>query len=199
MLRENKGYDELDLTSGFATLNHPEYQGLDPSQRTHVKDLIIPLRESIKHDIVGPNFSDYYSINKLLFTALTGKHRVMLGGMPETLYRQVIGNSVTLSEMQDFFRFILDKMDTLDEQITFKEAAHRFIPHILQTPKDLYQTAMLKEAFQCSVNMLAYVEMPQWQPIQRYWQPAPHGINFSEATRIPDRIKGETDEMLIEK
>jgi len=88
---------------------------LEEHERTHVKDLIIPLRETIKHDIIGPNFSDYYSINKLLFTAMMGKHRVMLGGIPETLYRQILGNSVSLSEMQDFFRLILDKMDGLEE------------------------------------------------------------------------------------
>jgi hypothetical protein len=28
---------------------------------------------------------------------------------------------------------------------------------------------------------------------------APYGINFSQATRVPDRIKGERDEELIEK
>lgn len=47
--------------------------------------------------------------------------------------------------------------------------------------------------------MVSYVEMAQWTPIQRYWQPAPYGINYTEATRIPDRLRGETDEMLIEK
>lgn len=33
----------------------------------------------------------------------------------------------------------------------------------------------------------------------RYWVPPPEGINFSEATRINDRIKGETDLEQIEK
>ena len=35
--------------------------------------------------------------------------------------------------------------------------------------------------------------------ISRYWVPPPEGINFSEATRINDRIKGETDLEQIEK
>lgn len=41
--------------------------------------------------------------------------------------------------------------------------------------------------------------MPQYMPIQHYWQPAPYGINFTEATTIPTRIRGETDQQLIEK
>lgn len=34
---------------------------------------------------------------------------------------------------------------------------------------------------------------------RRYWEPAPHGINFTEATRIPERIQGESDVEQIEK
>lgn len=41
--------------------------------------------------------------------------------------------------------------------------------------------------------------MHQITPIERYWEGPPHGINFSEATRVPDRIRGEGDEILIEK
>lgn len=35
----------------------------------------------------------------------------------------------------------------MDEPISFKEAAENFFPHIFNLPKDLYQTAMLREAF----------------------------------------------------
>ena len=76
-----------------------------------------------------------------------------------------IGNSVTLEELKDFFRFILNKMEQIDEKISIKEASLRLIPHILQSPKDFYKTAMMKEAFQCSINMVSYVEMPHYIPI----------------------------------
>jgi hypothetical protein len=58
---------------------------------------------------------------------------------------------------------------------------------------------MLKEAFQASVEMLACVGIEHWRPMQEYWVGAPHGINLTEATRVPDRMEGESDEDLIEK
>lgn len=35
--------------------------------------------------------------------------------------------------------------------------------------------------------------------MQNYWAPPPHGVNFTQATKIPKRPENETDEMLIEK
>ena len=43
------------------------------------------------------------------------------------------------------------------------------------------------------------VGTPHFLPIQRYWEPPPHGVNFTQATKIPKRQLNETDEMLIEK
>lgn len=59
-------------------------------------------------------------------------------------------------------------------------------------------TAMLKEAFQASTNMLAIVGVHRYNPIQRYWVGAPHGINYSQASTPRPRIRGETDEVVIE-
>lgn len=139
MLRDNTVHTKLDLTRSFATFSHPEYQGLDGPPEGLQEQMTQPLIDSITDNIVGYNgYSEHYSINKTLYTSLLGKHRVMLGGMPETLYRQIIGNSVTLEEMQDFFRFVMDKRDQLDHPLSIKQASLRFIPHILQTPRDLY-------------------------------------------------------------
>lgn len=41
--------------------------------------------------------------------------------------------------------------------------------------------------------------VPHLQPIKHYWVDPPLGINYSEASRIPPRRPGETDENLIEK
>jgi len=60
-------------------------------------------------------------------------------------------------------------------------------------------TAMLKEAFQAATSVAAYVGIHHYVPIQNYWEPAPYGINFTEASRIPTRIHGERDEDLLEK
>jgi hypothetical protein len=47
--------------------------------------------------------------------------------------------------------------------------------------------------------MLAIVGVHRFNPIQRYWVGAPHGINYSQASTPRPRIRGETDEIVIEK
>jgi len=66
-------------------------------------------------------------------------------------------------------------------------------------PKDLYMTALLRNVMQASNSCMVFVGTPHFRPIQNYWAPPPHGVNFSQATKIPKRILNETNEMLIEK
>lgn len=47
--------------------------------------------------------------------------------------------------------------------------------------------------------MICAVGMEHYRPIQEYWIGPPSGINYTEATRIPDGFAGETTEDLIEK
>lgn len=60
-------------------------------------------------------------------------------------------------------------------------------------------TSLLRNCMQASNACCAFVGTPHFMPMQNYWVPPPHGVNFSQATRIPKRIENETDEMLIEK
>lgn len=83
--------------------------------------------------------------------------------------------------------------------MSFQDASVNILPHIFQMPKDLYMTALLKETFQATTSVVAFIGAHHINPIQRYWEGPPLGINWSEATRIPERISGETDEILIEK
>jgi hypothetical protein len=39
-----------------------------------------------------------------------GKHKVILGDMPELLLRQIIGNSLTLEDVKDMFKFVLEQI-----------------------------------------------------------------------------------------
>jgi hypothetical protein len=71
------------------------------------------------------------------------------------------------------------------------------MPHIFNTPKDLYMTAMLKEAFQAATQVVCAVGMEHYRPIQEYWIGPPSGINYMEATRIPEGFAGETADDLI--
>ena len=59
-----------------------------------------------------------------------GKHKVMLGDMPENLLRLIVGNHVNIEEMRDLFKFVLTSMKGLKEPISIKEASVNFLPHI---------------------------------------------------------------------
>jgi len=37
-----------------------------------------------------------------------GKHKVILADMPEVLLRQILGNSLSLEDSKDIFKFVLD-------------------------------------------------------------------------------------------
>ena len=88
MLSHNQVYSKLDLTHSFATYSHPAYQGIDEHSHDHQPSLTQPLIQSITQHILGTNFNQqYYAINQALYTSLLAKHKVMLGGMPDTLYR----------------------------------------------------------------------------------------------------------------
>ena len=38
-----------------------------------------------------------------------GKHKVMLGAMPETQYRMVLGGGLSIQELRDIFRLVILK------------------------------------------------------------------------------------------
>jgi len=69
-------------------------------------------------------------INKALYTGVMGKHKVMLGDMPENLLRLILGNHVNIEEMRDLFKYVLTSMKNLKEPISIKEASINFLPHI---------------------------------------------------------------------
>ena len=109
----------------------------------------------------------------------------MLGGMPETLCRMILGKALSVHEVRDVFRLVVEKNKMLTIPFKSKDACENFLPHIFNLPKDLYMTAMLKESFQAAMQMVAVVGIESWRPIQQYWIPPPYGINMTEATRIP--------------
>lgn len=118
-----------------------------------------------------------------------GKHKVVLGDMPEILLRQIIGNSLSLEDAKDIFRYVLDQLSKSKVPITMETATMQYFSHIFLMPKDLYMTALMKEILKAVNSMVAFVGNPHFMPIQRYWIPPPHGINFTQATKIPPRIK----------
>jgi hypothetical protein len=86
-----------------------------------------------------------------------GGHKVMLGGIPESLYKLILGNSVTIHELRDMFKFIILKNNELTVPSSIENACKNFLPHIFQTPKDLYLTSIMKESFQAALEVTAFV------------------------------------------
>jgi len=58
---------------------------------------------------LGGKLNEYPIMNKFLYTSLMGRHKVMLGGMPESLYKMILGKSLSVHEMRDIFRTIVLK------------------------------------------------------------------------------------------
>jgi hypothetical protein len=144
MLNENKIYDETELTAGLATYSYQWHLDATKGGKQHLLEKFV---RTVNTHIVGRDISPYNMINQSLYQAIMGKHKVMLGEMPEILYRRILANSLSLTEMKDIFRFTMQKIEQMEEPISFREAAENFFPHIFNLPKDLYQTAMLREAF----------------------------------------------------
>jgi len=163
MLRKNKVFTEVDYTEGFCTYSYPYLQ----SDSKYSQELTKPFIESISQNILANGASPYPLINQALFKGLLGKQKVILGEMPETLLRQIVGNTVGIEEMRELFKLVLRKMEETEKPMTMKEATLLFLPHIFQIPKDLYMTALMKEAFQAATCITAFVGIPHFNPIQR--------------------------------
>ena len=51
-----------------------------------------------------------------------GKHKVVLGDMPELLLRQILGNSLSLDDMKDIFKFVLEQIAKSTVPVTMQTA-----------------------------------------------------------------------------
>ncbi|CAD8207800.1 unnamed protein product [Paramecium octaurelia] len=195
MLNANKNMEEIDWSKGLSTYSYANIQSKEIQEAN--KNLFI---QTIDEHIINHRYSEYYLINRVLYTALMGKHKVLLADMPDHLHKLNLGGTLEIQEARDLFKYTLQKTKQMNDiPITLRKAAYDFLPHVFQTPKDLYMTGMLKSAFEGCETINAYVGIPHLVPINNYWVEAPHGINYTEATRIPPRRTGETDENQIEK
>lgn len=73
---------KLDYTKGISTFSYPDLQSIKHHDNLHDKFI-----ETITNHVVCDNWSPYYDINKYLYKALMGKHKVLLGDMPDILLR----------------------------------------------------------------------------------------------------------------
>jgi hypothetical protein len=55
------------------------------------------------------------------------------------------------------FKFVILKNNELTVPSSIENACKNFLPHIFQTPKDLYLTSIMKESFQAALEVTAFV------------------------------------------
>ena len=94
-----------------------------------------------------------------------GKHKVILGDMPELLLRQILGNSLSLDDVKDIFKFVLEQIAKSQVPVTMQTATLQYFSHIFMLPKDLYMTALLRNCMQASNACCAYVGTPHYAPM----------------------------------
>jgi hypothetical protein len=198
-VRQNLPHDKLNLTKSLATYSYPTLQS-----HSDYLSLTDPFVDAIKTHIMGKSWSKYLYLNNLVFLALMGKSRVILGDMPEPLLRMQLGNTVPIQTVREIYEFVTSKMaqhyaEHPDLPVTMEEVTLQYFPHIFQMPRDLYVTALLKEAFPSAMQTAAFVGAAHYVPLQRYWVGPPAGINYTQATQVPPKIATETEEDLIEK
>jgi hypothetical protein len=105
MLRANQIHMKLDYAKGVSTYAYPDLQDERTRDNIHPKFI-----EAVTNHIVCDQWSPYYEINQILYKALMGKHKVILGDMPELLLRQIIGNSLSLEDVKDIFKYVLEQI-----------------------------------------------------------------------------------------
>ena len=62
-------------------------------------------------------------MNRFLYTSLMGRQKVMLGGMPESLYKMILGKGLSVHELRDIFRTIILKNKELTTPFSISKAA----------------------------------------------------------------------------
>jgi len=160
MLKQNKVHTELFYPDGFSCYSYPFLQ-----EPEITKTLTKPFVNAITEHVVSEEYSEYGIINQALYTSLMGKHKVILGEMPELLFRQKVANNLSIGELRDLFKFVIGKLQELNQPMSMREATLNFLPHIFLAPKDLYMTALLKEAFQAATCITAFVGLSHYNPI----------------------------------
>lgn len=190
----NQIHLKLDYTKGFMCYSSPQLQ--EPVVHDNLTDKFI---KAITDYVICDKWSPYHEINNILYTGVMGKHKVLLGDMPDILLRQIVGNTVSINECRDIFKSVLKHIKEVEGKIKMEEATLSLYSHVFLAPKDVYMAAVLKNVLKACYSVLAFVGTPHFVPVQKYWIPPPEGINYTTATTIPKRIMNETDEELIEK
>jgi hypothetical protein len=90
----NQVHTKLDYTKGFFTYSSKTLQ----TKKVH-DNLTDKFIQAITDYVVCDKWSRYHEINQILYTGIMGKQKILLGDMPELLLRMILGNTLTIEEV----------------------------------------------------------------------------------------------------
>lgn len=180
----------------------------------YLKDLGVPSKkaedsvdkvvEVVNQQILDNKPVDYYDVNNVLFYSLILGNKVILGSMPKILKRLVVGNSLSLENLQMVFKqccIALEQYKKDKPTLTLSDVAQIGYPELFHAPEVIYMIMLMKEAaLNLGTGFKAFVGIDYVDPIADNWMsPEVAQTTFSEIIGIPSRGSTDTVDSLIEK
>jgi hypothetical protein len=98
------------------------------------------------------NITNFFELNSVVEQLLASQQDFVMIDMPEILLRMRIGNMYTLTELNQIFNEVLNKVARCKENDSAPDvpelAALYHFPEVFQKPRDEYMTAILTEIAQ---------------------------------------------------
>lgn len=142
--------------------------------------------------------SQFYELNNFLIEATMQDQVVVPIDMPEVLLRMKIGYDLTLSDLEDIFNSVCNKVARKECVPFFPIAIMELYPEIFLQPRDAYMNRMLYEIcneFEIdpedddpNQNILVYTGNLHVRPLARLWNT--HSYNQEGLGLKKERTKG---------
>ena len=183
----NEGNKDLEV------LEHPDQISTEKGVSQFVK--------AAQETVFDGKFSPYFEMNNILTYELLVQNNVSLGDVPKILQRLIVGNSITIENIQEIFKTLCSQYREIKEEgYSFEEAAKLLFPDIFISTQDIYMTIFLKEMAKTNNKFRAFVGIHHVDPIVDLWNSDfIKGANFQQLVGIPDRLPVDTVDSLLEK
>ncbi|OMJ95051.1 hypothetical protein SteCoe_1585 [Stentor coeruleus] len=166
-------------------------------EKTNDTEVLI---RNMHSNIIGKDISKFPFIDNSLVIAMLKDSNPVLVDIPEPLFRQNLGNSISLGDIKMIYDSVVSNlkernMPESKNYITGNELAHEMFPEIFQKQRDLFTMSFLK-LLADNHNITAVVSAPTFVAMQSYWDEI---LNFSDYNKVLDRKFEESEESVLEK
>lgn len=158
----------------------------------------------IEREVLDGTSLEYYDLNNVLYYSLLMGHRTVLGSTPKILKRLIIGNSLTLTNLQEVFQSVaigLGQYHQARPDLDMPNMAHLLFPELFHAPEVVYMTVFMKElAKNLGEGFKAFVGVDYADPIADHWSSSEiAGTSFSDIAGLPLSLDTDSIDDLIEK